>query len=225
LEKALNWINQMPHSRNILVLAPHPDDEVLGCGGALCQHTSAGHRVTVVFLTSGELGLKHLPREEAWRIREREARSAARILGLAGVEFLRGPDWELGGAKAKVAGGLRAILQREKPELVYLPHPGDWHPDHQATLPLLRLALARSGVRTPELRAYEVWTPLPEFDHVVDITALMPRKLKALRAHQSQLGEFDYVRAIKGLNQFRGALAAKQPFAEVFQTLTLSRDK
>ena len=179
----------------------------------------------VAFLTSGELGLKHRPREEAWRIRESEARAAAKILGLAGVEFLRGPDWELDGAKAKVAGALRGILQREKPELIYLPHPGDWHPDHQAALPLLRLALARSGIMTPELRAYEVWTPLPGFDHVVDITTLMPRKLKALRAHMSQLGEFDYVRAIKGLNQFRGALAAKQPFAEVFQTLTLSRGK
>ena len=210
---------------NVLVLAPHPDDEVLGCGGALCRHTAAGERVAVVFLTSGELGLKHLPRDEAWRIREREARAAARILGLANVEFLRGPDWGLAEAKATIARELRAILQREKPEIIYLPHPDDWHPDHQATLPLLRLALAHSGLKTPELRAYEVWTPLPEFDHVVDITALMPRKLKALRAHKSQLGEFDYVRAVKGLNQFRGALAAKRPFAEVFQTLALSRGR
>lgn len=210
---------------NVLVLAPHPDDEVLGCGGALCRHSAAGDRVAAVFLTSGELGMKQLPREDAWRIREREARAAAQVLGLAGVEFLRGPDWGLTEAKKKVARDLLPLLQREQPELIYLPHPADWHPDHQATWPLLRGALARHGGKAPELRAYEVWTPLPEFDHVVDITTLMPRKLRALRAHKSQLGEFDYVRAVKGLNQFRGALAAKRPFAEVFQTLTMHRRK
>jgi len=210
---------------NVLVLAPHPDDEVLGCGGAVCQHTAAGDRVVVAFLTSGELGLKQMPREKAWRIREREAQAAAKILGLAALEFLRGPDWGLAEAKTKVAQRLRRILEREKPELIYLPHPGDWHPDHQATLPLLCAAAKRIGLKAPELRAYEVWTPLPEFDHVVDISRLMPRKLRALRAHKSQLGEFDYVRAVTGLNQFRGALAARCPFAEVFQTLTLRRHK
>ena len=60
--------------RKILILAPHPDDEVLGCGGAACQHSAAGDRVCAVFLTSGELGLKQLSREKAWQIREAEAR-------------------------------------------------------------------------------------------------------------------------------------------------------
>ena len=105
--------------------------------------------------------------------------------------------------------------------MVYLPHPRDWHPDHQATLPLLRAAMR--GVRLPavELRAYEVWTPFEEFDDVEDISRVMPRKLRALHAHRSQLGEFDYERAVRGLNQYRGALAAKCAYAEVFQTLDL----
>jgi LmbE family N-acetylglucosaminyl deacetylase len=60
---------------------------------------------------------------------------------------------------------------------------------------------------------------LAEHDHVEDITAVMAFKLRALRAHRSQLSEFDYERAVKGLNQFRGALAAKCGYAEVFQTL------
>ena len=60
----------MPGSRNILVIAPDPDDESIGCGGTLCRYTAHGDRVTAVFLSSGELGLEHLPREEAWRIRE-----------------------------------------------------------------------------------------------------------------------------------------------------------
>lgn len=206
---------------NVLVIAPHPDDESIGCGGALCKHAEAGDRVVAVFLTSGELGLKQLTREEAWRVREGEARKAAKILGLAQVNFLRASDWSAGNDAKRLAKELRSLFQREAPELIYLPHPREGHPDHKATLRIVRTALRGSGIKTPTLRGYEVWTPLPEHDHVEDITALMPRKLRALRAHRSQLGEFDYVRAARGLNEYRGALAGKCRFAEVFQTLSL----
>jgi len=204
---------------NILVIAPHPDDETIGCGGALCLHAARGDRVTVVFLTSGELGLKGRAPEKAWQIRESEARAAGRILGVARLEFFRLPDWTVGDHVKSGARLLLPILKAERPEMIYLPHPRDWHPDHQAALPLLRAAWR--GVRRPavELRAYEVWTPLPDFDRVEDISRVMPRKLRALRAHRSQLGEFDYERAVRGLNQFRGALAGKCSCAEVFQTI------
>jgi LmbE family N-acetylglucosaminyl deacetylase len=175
--------------------------------------------VVAVFLTSGELGLKHLPREKAWQIREAEARKAARVLKLAALEFLRLPDWTSNERVRDGARLLHPILKRESPQLIYLPHPSEWHPDHQAALPILRTALRGAGMPQPELRGYEVWTPLAEHDHVEDITAVMAFKLRALRAHRSQLSEFDYERAVKGLNQFRGALAAKCGYAEVFQTL------
>ncbi len=204
---------------NVLVIAPHPDDETIGCGGSLCLHAQNGDRVTAVFLTSGELGLKKLPRAEAWRIRESEARAAGKILGLAELSFLRQPDWMLGDQIAAAAAALRPILKREMPALIYLPHPADGHPDHQATWPVLRLGLKRSGFATPKLRAYEVWTPLAQFDGVQDISAVMSRKLRALRAHRSQLNDFDYERALRGLNKYRGALAIKSRYAEVFQNL------
>ena len=206
---------------NVLVIAPHPDDEVIGGGGTICKHSARGDRVVAVFLTSGELGLKHLRRENAWQIREAEARKAASILKLAALEFLRLPDWTSSEHVRKGARLLQSILRREAPGLIYLPHPREWHPDHQAALPILRAALRGAGIRQPELRGFEVWTPLAEHDCVEDITAVMALKLRALRAHRSQLGEFDYERAVKGLNQFRGALAAKCGYAEVFQTLTL----
>jgi len=210
---------------NVLVIAPHPDDESIGCGGALCLHAGRGDRITAVFLTSGELGLKHLPRQDAWLTREREATRAAKILGIARMFFLRLADWFVCDAVEKGAAKLRPILKRAKPDLIYLPHEEEWHPDHKAALPLLRVALKDSPVATPTLRAYEVWTPLTAHDHVEDISAVMPRKLRALRAHRSQLREFDYVRAVSGLNQFRGALAARRPYAEVFQSVDLKSDQ
>lgn len=209
---------------NVLVLAPHPDDEVIGCGGILCNHSARGDRVVAVFLTSGELGLKRLPREKAWQIREAEAAQAARILKLAALEFLRLRDWFVGEELKKGALLLLPILKREQPRLIYLPHAKEWHPDHQAAWPLLKSALAKAGLkRNPALRSYEVWTPLASVDHVQDISAVMPRKLRALRAHRSQLGEFDYVAAVKGLNQFRGALAGKCRYAEAFESLRRER--
>lgn len=206
---------------NVLVLTPHPDDEVIGCGGTICKHAARGDRVVAVFLTSGELGLKHLPREKAWQIREAEAKKAARILKLAALEFFRLSDWTLNEHIREAAHLLKPILKRETPKLIYLPHPREWHPDHQAAVPILRAAMRGTGMPQPELRGYEVWTPLAEHDHVEDITTAMTLKLRALRAHHSQLNEFNYERAVKGLNQFRGALAAKCGFAEVFQTLPL----
>ncbi len=208
---------------SVLVIAPHPDDEVIGCGGAIRLRVERGERVSVVFLTSGELGLKHLPRESAWKVRETEARKASKILGLAKLHFLRQPDWLLGDHASATATALKPLLEQERPALIYLPHPNDGHPDHQASLPILRAALKRCRGLKPELLAYEIWTPLATHDIAVDISPVMPRKLRALRAHRSQLGEFDYVKAVTGLNQFRGALAGKCRLAEVFQTLSLSR--
>src|SRR5262245_27582314 len=206
---------------NVVVIAPHPDDECLGCGGALCLHAGRGDRTVAVFLTSGELGLKSFRREKAWSIRESEALKAAKILKLSALHFLRCRDWCLGKESAKAAGALAPILKQERPRLIYLPHEGEWHPDHQVTPRIVRAAVERSGISPPSVRAYEVWTPLPAYDHVEDISAVVTRKLRALRMHRSQLDGFDYVRAIRGLNQYRGAMAGKCRYAEVFQTLKL----
>lgn len=209
-----------PRPLRVLVIAPHPDDEAIGCGGAVCRHVAQGDTVSAVFLTSGELGLKQLPRAKAWAVREREARAAARLLGLARVDFLRQPDWTLGDHLPEAAGALRRVLRAVRPGLIYVPHAAEWHPDHQAALPLLRRALAGLRSRPPGALAYEVWTPLAAPDHVVDISRWMPRKLRALRAHRSQLDGFDYVRAVTGLNTFRGALGARCDYAEAFQDVT-----
>ena len=206
---------------NVLVIAPHPDDETIGCGGTLCLHKQRGDRTAVVCLTSGELGLKHLPRRKAWSIREKEARAAAKILYVAKVQFLRQPDWMLGDHIESTANALKPVLESEKPHIIYLPHEADGHPDHRAAQPILRLAMKGVQRTMPEVRAYEIWTPLPAHDHLEDITRVMPRKLRALRAHASQLGEFNYERAVRGLNAFRGELEAKCRYGEVFQTVML----
>jgi N-acetylglucosamine malate deacetylase 1 len=209
----------------VLVVAPHPDDEAIGCGGTIVRHTQRGDVVEAVFLTSGELGLKHLAPEEAWKLREAEARRSCKVLGIQPPQFLRLPDWTMGDHLPEAAAILAPIMSRSRPDLIYLPHPGEWHPDHRASLPLLHGALnhipEKPSAHEMKLRGYEVWTPLTEYHYVEDITPVMATKLRALRKHVSQVKDWDYVRAIRGLNEFRGAMAGRCRYAEVFLDLPL----
>jgi LmbE family N-acetylglucosaminyl deacetylase len=204
----------------VLVLSPHPDDDVIGCGGALLRHARARDEITVVFLTSGELGLKRLPAAEARTVREAEARAAAEILGVSQVEFLRRPDWGVAYDVRGAASAMLPLLSSSPPDLCYCPHALDAHPDHQAALPVLWAALNQCGIPSLEVRTYEVWAPLPVFDTVEDISETMDRKIDALRAHLSQRGEFNYERAVRGLNAYRGEFTARVRYAEVFQHVT-----
>lgn len=204
---------------NVLVIAPHPDDESIGLGGTLWLHHLRGDRVSIVYLTSGELGLKHLPREVAWAVREAEAHRAAAVLQVAHVEFLRLPDWEVQDSIELGSGKLLPTLRQTQPGLIYCPHADDEHPDHAASIPLLESALHQMPAFSPRVLAYEVWTPLSRFDQVEDISECLDMKLEAIRAHESQLAEFRYDRAAEGLAAYRGALAGKTDFAEVFATV------
>lgn len=201
---------------NILCIAPHPDDEAIGCGGTLRIHANRGDRVTVVFLTSGELGLDHLPRDEAHSIRETEAVRACEILGVSRLEFLRLPDWFTSDHTAEAASQLSGILEAEKPSRIYLPHPDESHPDHKAVLPIVRT----TGYRT-ELYAYEVWTPLPRAEELEDIGPVLAEKLRAIRCYKSQLATYRYDRAARGLAQYRGILHANCRYAEAFESLEM----
>ncbi len=206
---------------NILVIAPHPDDESIGCGGTILRHVERGDEVEAVFLTSGELGLKKLSREAACETREAEARAACGVLALREPFFLRLPDWTMGDDVPAAVDKLRPVIERTRPELIYLPHPLEWHPDHRAVWPILRATLCGLAFDAPALRGYEVWTPMAEYQHVENISDTMGKKLTALREHASQIVEWDYVRAISGLNAYRGVMAGRCEYAEVFQELSL----
>src|SRR5258708_39695959 len=82
-------------AKRVFVISPHPDDESIGCGGAIRGHVMCGASVRVVFLTSGEKGGHGRAAEETIRIREAEARAAAQDLGIERVEFWREPDGAL----------------------------------------------------------------------------------------------------------------------------------
>ena len=202
---------------NVLVIAPHPDDESIGCGGTICLHADRGDRVAAVFLTSGERGLTDVPEEDARRMRELESQEAAGILGISSVTFLRRPDQQLEQDTLQAAEALKPILEQEKPEVIYLPHERDFHRDHRASVSIVQTAVRSSGIATPALLSYEVLTPLTEYDRAEDISPVIRRKLKAVCAHRSQVRQFRYDRALIAMNRFRGVVAGAGRYAEVFR--------
>ncbi len=202
---------------NVLVIAPHPDDESIGCGGTICLHADRGDRVAAVFLTSGEMGLTDLSEGDARDMRERESEDAAGILGISSVTFLRRPDQQLEQDTLPAAQALTPILEREKPEVIYLPHESDFHRDHRASVSIVQTAVRASEIATPALLSYEVLTPLTEYDRAEDISPVIRRKLKAVCAHRSQVRQFRYDRALLAMNRFRGVVAGAGRYAEVFR--------
>ena len=209
----------MANHTNVLVIAPHPDDESIGCGGTICLHAERRDRVIAVFLTSGERGIRGVSRETARSIRESEAEKAGEILMLHQLDFLRLPDLALSKNIEIGAQRLGEIIRLQSASLIYLPHPNEAHEDHQAALPIVRTALAQlpAQMKRPELRLYEVWSPMTVYGWAEDISRFIQPKLRAVRCYKSQLQTFSYDRAVCGLNQYRGALAARCRYAEVFQ--------
>ena len=196
---------------NVLVLAAHPDDEALGCGGAVLTHLAAGDRVSVAFLTSGEGGLGTYPVDEARAIREEEAVEATSVLGILSFLFFRLPDGSLAEDAALLTSKIAGLIDNS--DLVYAPHPGEDHADHAA------LGRAAAGLADCDVLGYEIWTPIAKPDRIVDISEHMARKLEAVRCYKCQLEYWPYDRAIEGLNAYRGALFEGVAHAEAFAVL------
>jgi LmbE family N-acetylglucosaminyl deacetylase len=207
---------------HVLVISPHPDDEAIGCGGTLRRHAGAGDDVRVVFLTSGEHGCRGRPPEETARLREREAASAAAVLGVAVIDFWRQPD---GACRATrpLTERLRTVLTAFQPEVIYVPHEGEAHPDHRAAVRLVRAARSALPPRVtrPDVFMFEVWTPLQVLDHIEDISAHVDVKRAAIRAHASQCAIMKFDEAALALNRYRGEMHSWPggDYAEVFRRL------
>lgn len=213
----------------VAVFAPHPDDDVIGCGGTIAKHVMLGNEISIIYLTSGDAGSLELSKQELASLRERETKKAAGIFGVNDLLFFRMPDGYIEYTPQNLMA-LTSAIRQKKPDMAYIPHENDCHPDHKATYMLSVEAIRRAAGpwfqecgKNPwavqSILAYEVWTPLQKISHIEDITDFMGLKLKALRAHKSQLKEIRYDEGIKGLNMYRGAMTGKGKYCECFDVM------
>ncbi|WP_130472590.1 PIG-L deacetylase family protein [Candidatus Magnetaquicoccus inordinatus] len=201
--------------QRILVLAPHPDDELLGPGGALLQSRAQGATITVLYLTSG------LPHER--EIREAEAREVARLCDF-NSHFLRWPDGALP-ADQEALQQLAAAISAVNPDLLLLPSLFDDHDDHRRCSELLwRLSTQQLLPATLDVWAYQVYSAVLG-NVVIDITAVSTSKAEAIRCYRSQMQQRDWAHFALGLNawncRFLKKSAHAAAYAEMFLTLPL----
>lgn len=171
----------MSSKKRVLALGAHFDDAELGCGGALAKHVKAGHAVALYVATRSGFG--DGARSDATATSE--GRKAAALLGVKLVEGGR-ETFSLRYEDAFVLE-LRDLVDRLKPSTVYLPFTGDAHQDHRA---LARTALSAAR-HVPNLLMYRInWYDTEEAfvpRHFVDVSSTMALKLRALRAHASEM--------------------------------------
>jgi LmbE family N-acetylglucosaminyl deacetylase len=202
----------------LLVLAPHPDDEAIGCGGLIALHRREGRRVRVVVVTDGA---------EAGDAAQREAESRAALTALGGaeVEFFRYRDRQLAGAE-DLPSRLAIVLRDYRPDLIAVPNPIEIHPDHAALARAFCDLVAADPSLFAELAVarvafYEVSHPLHP-NTLVDITPVAGEKYAAIANHETQLAHRDYVGYARGLNAYRSmTLPRDVKYAEAFHVMPL----
>jgi bacillithiol biosynthesis deacetylase BshB1 len=176
----------------LLAIAPHRDDAELTCGGTLIRAVDAGHAVGILDLTRGEMGTRG-----SAALREMEAASATRVMGLAVRENLALPDAGIRNdddTRAKLV----QLLRRLRPRVVIAPAARGRHPDHHRAAELVRDACFLAGLAkyapgdAPAFRPFKLLHAIayredalkPTF--VVDISAQFDRKLEAIKCYGSQ---------------------------------------
>jgi LmbE family N-acetylglucosaminyl deacetylase len=229
--------------RRILLVAAHPDDLDFSAAGTVALWTDAGFDVTYCIVTDGDAGGfdESVPRSDIAPLRRKEQTAAAQCVGVHDLRFLAYPDGKLE-PTLKLRRDISRVIRQVRPDRLVCPSPernyqriGASHPDHRAVGSAALDAVypdARNPFAFPELLAHEglaAWTVREVWisasmgaNHYVDITGTFPRKLAALRAHESQTGHMD------GLEDFlrgwltRTAAQAGLPegrLAEAFQVL------
>lgn len=179
---------------DILVLAAHPDDAEISCGGTIAKHVSLGHKVGIVDFTRGELGTRGNPETRA-----EEAKEGARILGVSLRENLGLKDGFFQNDPENQMSVIRAI-RKFKPEIILANAVYDRHIDHGKGASLGYDASFLSGLAkietTEEGKKQSPWRPgavyhyiqsnLIEPDFIVDISDFQETKMKAIRAFKTQ---------------------------------------
>ena len=195
---------KMPTSKKILVIAPHPDDEVLGCGGTLCRHLESGDQVNLLYLTNGEKGVNEND------ISERRIMEAIEVIKECQID--RYDFLNLGDQKIEISAEnietIKNIIQDNQIDIIYITHIYDNHIDHFAANILLANALTKLDCSQLEVIGYEIWSPLVP-NLIVNISDHWEKKQSLVYKYKSQLEKFNFWLMSKSLSKFR-ALATVQ---------------
>ena len=195
------------NTNSVLVLAPHPDDEVFGCGGAIASHVANRIPLQVVILSSGELGGDAL-------LRQSESKAAANVLGYGMPDFWDYTDRKILYSEQLVQR-ITGLVRANRVDLIYCPSELELHPDHRQIAFVCKEVLHRVGGLL-RLAFYEVSAPLRP-NLLLDISPYLEIKAAAMQCFLSQQQNQSYLEQITALNRYRTySLPARVQAAEAF---------
>ncbi len=179
----------------ILILTPHPDDESIGCGGLLLKYAE---QCDVILLTDGAKGNRDWTEEKTRKVRKKEFQNAMKWSGVRNYEMWEIPDLKLNDHKHELDK-----IDFSAYNYILVPGRIESHPDHKVIYDEIRKNIKRKKVRI-KLLEYEVWTPMVNPSHYLDITKLIRKKKSLIQIYQCALMHIDYDRRITALNYYRG---------------------
>lgn len=207
-------------TQTVLVIAAHPDDDVLGCGGAMAKLADRGATVQVAFLADGVSSRETSASAAELTERRTAARLACQILGAQEPSFGEFADNQMDAVPMlKIARAIEALISHHQPDTIFTHHAGDVNIDHQRIHQAAVVACRpQIGLPVRTLLFFEVpssteWqTPgtAPFFapNWFVDIGSTLDRKMRALEAYQRELRDWPHPRSVRGveaLARWRGA--------------------
>lgn len=221
-------------SKQILIVAAHADDEVLGCGGTIARHVAEGDAVHVIFMTDG-VGSRGNEQSAELIYRNQARDEALKILGVSERHAFDFPDNRMDSVPLlDVVQAIEPIVRKIQPERVYTHHHGDLNVDHCITHQAVLIACRPlPGNRVREILAFEVmssteWASpgLAPFipNAFVDISAYLSKKLEALAAYELEMRPVPHSRSfehIEVLARHRGNSLGVEA-AEGFEVVRLA---
>jgi N-acetylglucosamine malate deacetylase 1 len=215
----------------VLIIAAHPDDEVLGCGGTIANHTAKGDTVHVLFMTNG-LGSRVESSSEDVLNRQSMAYQSADILGVKSLTFLDFPDNSMDSIPLlNVVKKIEEEVNNFQPEIIYTHYIGDLNIDHQITHKAVMTACRpQPGFCVKEIYSFEIlssteWSMDKPFtpNNFVEISDTLKLKISAMKLYKIELRPSPHARSIesiKALAQYRG-YSVGVGFAEGFMVVRM----
>ena len=215
----------MSNNKKVLVIAAHPDDEVLGCGGTIALHARAGDRVTAVIVCEGE-SLRYGKKGVGQPL---HIQGAAQKLGIQDVRVLGFSDQRLDTVTlTEIVTPLEQIMREVRPAVVYCQYGGDINRDHQLLFKALLVATRPTEEYVQAVYAFYTassteWAYPRTFvpDTWVDISSTLAVKLEAMACYESEVRPYPHPRSLEAL-QYRARAWGNQACldaAEVFMTV------
>jgi LmbE family N-acetylglucosaminyl deacetylase len=214
---------------NILIIAAHPDDEVLGMGATIQKLNKKHHKIHLCVVSEGATA--QYKDSKMIEIRKKSCIKAGKLLGISTFNFLDFPDMKLDSIPhLEINIKLEKIIQKYKPEIVYTTPSNDLNKDHQIVFESTLVATRPQSSSVRELLSYELpgITQTPFFPNVyVDVSKEISHKIKAFKMYTTEIEKFPHPRsitAIENLSIQRGIESGLKK-AEAFQLIRHILDK